>query len=213
MVTSRDAPALSIVYKLVELDGAGRIKLSPGKKTYPWAKQVYRRRDADGRFAGDRVTRADEPAEGEPLLVPIVRGGKLVSRLPGLDAIRARTAAMPARRRSARWRFWAPGCGAALVSRRRTAALSLEGARPIALAVLDSSMPAILSFTASRRAAIRSGRRSLPVTITSAGHTKQGGFRTWPRSSAWPTRRGGWARPPPRSTSPPGWPRRAGRRW
>ena len=42
LITSRDAPALSMVYKLVELDGAGRVKLSPGKKTYPLAKQVFR---------------------------------------------------------------------------------------------------------------------------------------------------------------------------
>ena len=39
------------------------------------AKQVFRSRDAAGRFAGDHVTRADEPAEGEPLLVSVVREG------------------------------------------------------------------------------------------------------------------------------------------
>ena len=88
MATSRDAPALAIVYKLVAVDGAGRIKLSPGKKSYPWAKQVYRSRDAHGRFASDQITLADEPADGEPLLVPIVRGGKLVAGLPRLDVIR-----------------------------------------------------------------------------------------------------------------------------
>ena len=57
-----------MVYKLVELDGQGKIKLSPGKKTYPMAKQVFRRRDRSDRFCGDHVTRADESAEGEPLL-------------------------------------------------------------------------------------------------------------------------------------------------
>ena len=57
LITSRDAPALSMVYKLVEIDGEGRIKLSPGKKTYPMAKQVYRRRDGEGIFRGDVVTR------------------------------------------------------------------------------------------------------------------------------------------------------------
>ena len=41
LITSRDAPAISMVYKLVELDGVGRIKRSPGKKTYPLAKQVH----------------------------------------------------------------------------------------------------------------------------------------------------------------------------
>ncbi len=90
LITSRDAPAMSMVYKLVELDGQGRYKLSPSKKTYPMAKQVYRRRDARGRFAGDHVTRADESAEGEPMLVPVVRGGRLAGPLPGLEEIRAR---------------------------------------------------------------------------------------------------------------------------
>lgn len=104
LITSRDAPAIPMVYKLVELDGQGRYKLSPSKKTYPMAKQVYRRRDVDGTFAGDHVTRADETAEGEALLVPIVKGGRLVQPLPSLEDIRARCrdqlAALPARLRA-----------------------------------------------------------------------------------------------------------------
>ncbi len=101
LITSRDAPALGMVYKLVELDGQGRYKLSPAKRTYPMAKQVFRRRDAAGRFAGDLVTRADESADGEPLLVPFLCGGHLVEPLPSLDSIRercrAQLAALPAR--------------------------------------------------------------------------------------------------------------------
>ncbi len=89
LITSRDAPALAMVYKLVELDGVGKFKLSTGKRTYPMAKQVFRRRDATGRFCGDHVTRADETAHGEPLLVPILRSGRLDSELPGLEAIRS----------------------------------------------------------------------------------------------------------------------------
>jgi nicotinate phosphoribosyltransferase len=100
LITSRDAPALGMVYKLVELDGEGKYKLSPGKKTYPMAKQVFRRRDADGRFVGDHVTRADESADGEPMLVPIVRGGELIQPLPTLEEVRSRCrdqlAALPA---------------------------------------------------------------------------------------------------------------------
>jgi nicotinate phosphoribosyltransferase len=88
LITSRDAPALGMVYKLVEIDGQGRFKLSPGKKTYPMAKQVFRRRDPAGRFTGDHVTRAEETAEGEPLLVPLVRRGQLLAPLPSLDRIR-----------------------------------------------------------------------------------------------------------------------------
>ena len=92
LITSRDAPALSMVYKLVAIDGEGKIKLSPGKKTYPMAKQVDRRRDNKGKFRGDVVMRSDEAAEGEPLLVPIVRSGRLVNELPDLKTIRARCA-------------------------------------------------------------------------------------------------------------------------
>jgi nicotinate phosphoribosyltransferase len=88
LVTSRDAPALSMVYKLVELDGTGRIKLSPGKKTYPCGKQIHRRIDADGRFLLDLITRADEPAEGESLLVRVVRGGQPVEPWPSLCDVR-----------------------------------------------------------------------------------------------------------------------------
>ncbi|MDG3006964.1 nicotinate phosphoribosyltransferase [Paludisphaera mucosa] len=92
LVTSRDAPAISMVYKLVEMEGAGRVKLAPGKKTYPMAKQVYRRRDPSGIFAGDLVARADEPAPDglEPLLTPVLRAGCLVGRPPSIAEIRAR---------------------------------------------------------------------------------------------------------------------------
>ncbi len=89
LITSRDAPALSMVYKLVEIEGQGRFKLSPSKKTYPMAKQVYRQSDRHGLIRGDLVTRADEVAPGEPLLIPIVRAGKLTGKLPTLEAIRA----------------------------------------------------------------------------------------------------------------------------
>jgi nicotinate phosphoribosyltransferase len=101
LVTSRDAPALSMVYKLVELDGSGRFKLAPGKTTYPMAKQVYRRRDETGNFAGDLVARADEPAPAdmEPLLVPVLRAGQFVVRRASLaearERCRAQLAALP----------------------------------------------------------------------------------------------------------------------
>lgn len=93
LVTSRDAPALSMVYKLVAVDGEGRVKLAPGKRTYPLAKQVWRRLDRSGRLAGDHVTAADEQAEGTPLLNRVVHKGALPSPLPVLAEIRARCAA------------------------------------------------------------------------------------------------------------------------
>jgi nicotinate phosphoribosyltransferase len=90
LITSRDAPAIAVVYKLVELDGVGRYKLSPGKKTYPMAKQIFRQRDEEGRFSGDHVCRADETADGEPILLPYLKDGSLVAPLPSLDDIRLR---------------------------------------------------------------------------------------------------------------------------
>lgn len=94
--TSRDAPALGGVYKLVADRPAGSdewrptAKRSTGKATLPWPKQVFRR-FAGGEMAGDTVTRADEDADGTPLLVPAVRGGTIV-HAESLDAIRDRAA-------------------------------------------------------------------------------------------------------------------------
>jgi nicotinate phosphoribosyltransferase len=104
MITSRDAPALSMVYKLVALEGQGRVKLSAGKRTYPLGKQVWRRSDERGRFESDHVTRFDETADnGVPLLAPVLHQGQPASPLPSLAAIRdhARTqrSALPDRLR------------------------------------------------------------------------------------------------------------------
>jgi nicotinate phosphoribosyltransferase len=94
LVTSHDEPSLSTVYKLVEQEVSqgtiGRFKLSPNKSTYPFAKQVYRTSNSDGIFAGDMIGRATEVAEGEPLLVPVLRGGALVQPLPTLEDSRRR---------------------------------------------------------------------------------------------------------------------------
>lgn len=88
LVTSRDEPTLSTVYKLVEQETAtetiGRFKLSADKKTYPFAKQVYRQTGPDNTIAGDVIALGSEAQQGEPLLVPVMRQGRLVQPLPGL---------------------------------------------------------------------------------------------------------------------------------
>ena len=69
------------------------------------AKQVFRRRDAAGRFVGDHVTRADESAEGEPLLVPIVRArtfGETLARRSSASASVAGSSSPPCRSRLSR---------------------------------------------------------------------------------------------------------------
>ncbi len=97
LITARDAPALGGVYKLVAIDDARGHrpvkKLSPGKVSWPDAKQVFRARDARGRFVGDTLALATESLPGEPLLVPVVRGGELVAPSISIRAIRDRARA------------------------------------------------------------------------------------------------------------------------
>ncbi len=97
LVCSRDDPALNTVYKLVEQETprgtVGRFKLSRDKQTYPFAKQVYRASGADGTFTADTIARASAPSPGgEPLLVPVLSAGRLVTPLPPLDECRRRYA-------------------------------------------------------------------------------------------------------------------------
>jgi nicotinate phosphoribosyltransferase len=90
LTTSSDVPALDCAYKLQEYAARPRRKRSEGKATWPGRKQVYRRYGADGRIAGDVIALIDEPAEGEALLRPAMRGGKRVDGFPGLAEARQR---------------------------------------------------------------------------------------------------------------------------
>jgi nicotinate phosphoribosyltransferase len=65
--------ALGGIYKLVELQGRPRIKLSsdPAKSTLPGAKRVWRASTPQGRFETDVVARASEvPGAGDRVLDP-----------------------------------------------------------------------------------------------------------------------------------------------
>jgi nicotinate phosphoribosyltransferase len=79
LLTSADAPYLDIAYKLVEYEGKPKFKESPGKRTFPYKRQVWRFLK-DGRFDYDKVSRFQE--------------GGLVKRvrfpLPSLKEIRER---------------------------------------------------------------------------------------------------------------------------
>ncbi len=90
--TSRDAPALGGVYKLVEVEFPDRVepkmKLSREKATYPYRKQVWRNRDAEGKFANDIIAMAAETEQhGEPLLKAVMRAGQLLETPPTLREI------------------------------------------------------------------------------------------------------------------------------
>lgn len=92
MDVSADAPYLDMAYKLVRYDGRDVLKTSPGKATWPGEKQVYRRRDLDGRFIGDVLAlRPEAPPEGaEPLLDVVMHDGRLARPHPTLAAARER---------------------------------------------------------------------------------------------------------------------------
>jgi nicotinate phosphoribosyltransferase len=94
--TSRDSPAVGGVYKLVADRPAqggwrGTIKSSPGKATLPGPKQVFRHYEAD-RMKRDVIASASEELRGQPLLMPVMRGGRRVGS-ESLDVIRARALA------------------------------------------------------------------------------------------------------------------------
>ncbi len=89
LVTSRDAPALNAIYKLVEIERSGAAeypaKFSEGKITYPGKKQVFRFL-RDGLYHHDVVACESEAfAGGEPLLAPVLRAGRLAAPLPSLQ--------------------------------------------------------------------------------------------------------------------------------
>jgi nicotinate phosphoribosyltransferase len=93
--TSKDAPALGGIYKLVEVESNGQVepkmKLSREKATYPCRKQVWRFSTADGGFTGDVISLADEvlPSD-EPLLVEVMKNGQALFPAPGLREIQGR---------------------------------------------------------------------------------------------------------------------------
>jgi nicotinate phosphoribosyltransferase len=91
--TSRDSPVVNGVYKIVaDLRGEawrGVAKRSAAKETLPGAKQVFRRLE-NGSMAEDVVAVADEELDGVPLLVPAMRGGKIVLA-ESMEEMRART--------------------------------------------------------------------------------------------------------------------------
>jgi len=92
LTTSGDAPSLDCAYKLEEYAGRPKRKKSEGKATWPGRKQVFRRFDSDGCMAGDLLVLADETAEGDTLIKPVMQAGALVAPLPTLSEARKHAA-------------------------------------------------------------------------------------------------------------------------
>lgn len=84
LAVSADAPALDAVYSLQEYAGRPRRKAPDDRCTLPGRKQVYRRYDASGHVQADEVALAGEMAVGEPLLHPVMRGGRRTAPAPSL---------------------------------------------------------------------------------------------------------------------------------
>jgi len=87
MGVSEDAPSLEIAYKLTAYAGEGRLKLSPGKASFPGLKQIFRHTGPDGRAIGDTLGLHSESLEGRPLIECVMRGGARTGRAPELNAI------------------------------------------------------------------------------------------------------------------------------
>jgi nicotinate phosphoribosyltransferase len=92
LTTSSDVAALDCAYKLQEYAGLPRRKRSSGKATWPGRKQVWRNYAPDGRMAGDVLSVESDDHSGEPLIQPVMRGGRRIAPSPPLADVRARAA-------------------------------------------------------------------------------------------------------------------------
>lgn len=88
LVTSADQPYLDIAYKLVEYDGKPKFKLSPGKATFPYKRQIIRHYLQNGIMNYDELVRFNEEVEGEKLVFKVVEKGKIVYTFKSLKEIK-----------------------------------------------------------------------------------------------------------------------------
>jgi nicotinate phosphoribosyltransferase len=98
LATPGDAPHLSLIYKLVEVERGGKIreaaKFSAAKVTYPGRKQVFRHSTDAGELEVDQIALDGEPSKGgEPLLIEVMRGGRRLAPPEGVGALRDRCVA------------------------------------------------------------------------------------------------------------------------
>jgi len=88
--TPSDSPTLELVYKLCEMEENGKMtpkmKTSTGKVSLPGLKQVYRF-EKNHKFINDAIGLENENLKGRPLLVPMIKAGKLVYKQPNLKGI------------------------------------------------------------------------------------------------------------------------------
>ena len=86
--TSADAPSMSTIYKLVEVEVSGikrfTAKYSDEKGSLPGSKQIFREKSRD------ILARSGECGSGEALLRPVIIGGRLIEPLPPVEEVRRR---------------------------------------------------------------------------------------------------------------------------
>jgi len=97
LATSRDVPALSVIYKLVETEQQGRVeykaKFSEEKVYFPGRKQVFRFME-DGRCHHDVIARAQETyPNAAPLIEPLMQAGRRLEARQTSEQIRAQALA------------------------------------------------------------------------------------------------------------------------
>jgi nicotinate phosphoribosyltransferase len=103
LATSRDVPALGVVYKLVEIEKNGKVeyktKFSEQKAHWPGRKQIFRfsHSAADGKgieFHHDVIGRSTEDyPDAETLIQPVMREGVRVDPKPTIEENRSKTLA------------------------------------------------------------------------------------------------------------------------
>lgn len=79
---AKDSPAIELAYKLTEYAGEPKMKSSPGKVSWPGAKQVFRQFEADGLIARDIIAGVEEKVDGTPLLETVLAEGELLPGYP-----------------------------------------------------------------------------------------------------------------------------------
>ena len=95
MSTSMDRPYVDVVYKLSGKVEEGNfvpaMKLSNGKVTLPGKKQVFRRKDKNGKCVEDIIGLEDEDVKGERLLRKVMKDGRITCEMPPLEEMRKTT--------------------------------------------------------------------------------------------------------------------------
>lgn len=84
---------INSVYKLVAMQERSgcwepACKMTLGKRSYPWPKQVFRTASDDGSFSQDVIAWDRESLVGEKQLHQVMKQGELISKLPGIEACR-----------------------------------------------------------------------------------------------------------------------------